>query len=137
MRKVAQFEKEKLALRFWGYLKQQEIDSSLEEDESLGTWTIWVADEDKIDFAIEKHKQFSINPDDPAFLSSIPKAQETVTDKPSPQKSRFQEFNLRERWKSTRYGLTDWSTTTTMSSSNSGSGCAVLLRRNMLAGLGS
>ena len=104
MRRVAQFEKEKLALRFWGYLKQQEIDSSLEEDESLGTWTIWVADEDKIDFAIEKHKQFSINPDDPTFLSSIPKAQETVTDKPSPQKSRFQEFNLRERWKSTRYG---------------------------------
>ena len=35
MRRVAQFEKEKLALRFWGYLKQQEIDSSLEEDESL------------------------------------------------------------------------------------------------------
>ena len=104
MRRVAQFEKEKLALRFWGYLKQQEIDSSLEEDESLGTWTIWVADEDKIDFAIERHKQFSINPDDPAFLSSIPKAQEPVKDKPSPQKSRFQEFNLRERWKSTRYG---------------------------------
>ena len=70
MRRVGQFEKEKHALRFWGYLKQQEVDSSLEEDESNGTWTIWVADEDKIDFAIEKQKQFSENPEDPIFLSS-------------------------------------------------------------------
>ena len=41
MRRVGQFEKKKYALRFWGYLKQQKIDSSLEEDESNGTWTIW------------------------------------------------------------------------------------------------
>ena len=49
MRQVGQFKQEKLALRFWEYLKHQEIDSSLEEDDTLGTWTIWVADEDKID----------------------------------------------------------------------------------------
>ena len=72
MRRVGQFEKEKYALRFWGYLKQQKIDSSLEEDESNGTWTIWVADEDKIDFAIEKQKQFSENPEDQSFLPQKP-----------------------------------------------------------------
>ncbi len=70
MRRVGQFEKEKHALRFWSYLKQQDVDSSLEHDESDGTWTIWVADEDKIDFSIEKQKQFSDNPEDPIFLSS-------------------------------------------------------------------
>ena len=58
MRRVGQFEKEKHALRFWSYLKQQDVDSSLEHDESDGTWIIWVADEDKIDFSIEKQKQF-------------------------------------------------------------------------------
>ena len=73
MRQVGQFKQEKLALRFWEYLKHQEIDSSLEEDDTLGTWTIWVADEDKIELAIQKEKQFSENPDDPTFLSSGPK----------------------------------------------------------------
>lgn len=104
MRRVGQFDKEKLALRFWGYLKQQEIDSSLEEDETGGTWTIWVADEDKIDFAIEKQKQFSSNPDAPIFLSSSSPPNAPKSGKTSLKKSRFQEFNLRERWKDTRYG---------------------------------
>ena len=105
MRRVGQFEKEKHALRFWGYLKQQEIDSSLEEDESNGTWTIWVADEDKIDFAIEKQKQFSDNPEDPIFLSSTTPTSNTVREKKTnTQKSRFKEFNLRDRWKNNRHG---------------------------------
>ena len=35
MRQVGDFDQEKLALRFWGYLKKQEIDSSLEEFKSV------------------------------------------------------------------------------------------------------
>ena len=105
MRQVGQFEKEKLALRFWGYLKQQEIDSSLEEDETNGTWTIWVADEDKIDFAIEKQRQFSENPENPVFLTSTTPNDSSLTEKePNSPKSRFKEFNLRNRWKNTRHG---------------------------------
>ena len=102
MRQVGQFKQEKLALRFWEYLKHQEIDSSLEEDDSLGTWTIWVADEDKIDLAIQKEKQFSENPDDPIFLSTgSPKSIPKVS---SLNKTRFKELNLRDRWKKTRHG---------------------------------
>ena len=105
MRRVGQFEKEKHALRFWSYLKQQDVDSSLEHDESDGTWTIWVADEDKIDFSIEKQKQFSDNPEDPIFLSSTTPRISEVTEKESNvSKSRFKEFKLRDRWKNTRHG---------------------------------
>ena len=81
MRQVGQYKQEKLALRFWEYLKHQEIDSSLEEDDTLGTWTIWVADEDKIELAIQKEKQFSENPDDPIFLSYGPKKTISKTSK--------------------------------------------------------
>ena len=102
MRKVGQFEQEKLALRFWEYLKNHEVDSSLEEDDSLSIWTIWVADEDKIDFATEKQIQFAENPDDPIFLSSSPG--QTTPKNPSPKKSRFKEINFRDRWKTTRHG---------------------------------
>ena len=102
MRKVGQFEQEKLALRFWEYLKNHEVDSSLEEDDSLSIWTIWVADEDKIDFATEKQIQFAENPDDPIFLSSSPG--QTTPKNPIPKKSRFKEINFRDRWKTTRHG---------------------------------
>lgn len=102
MRQVGQFKQEKLALRFWEYLKHQKIDSSLEEDDSLGTWTIWVADEDKIDIAIQKEKQFSENPDDPIFLSSGPP--KSIPKVPNLNKTRFKELNLRDRWKQTRHG---------------------------------
>ena len=94
MRRVGQFEKEKHALRFWSYLKQQEVDSSLEHDESDDNWTIWVADEDKIDFSIEKQKQFSDNPEDPIFLSSTTPTSEVTEKNQTPTKSRFKEFNL-------------------------------------------
>ena len=83
MRQVGQFKQEKLALRFWEYLKHQEIDSSLEEDDTLGTWTIWVADEDKIELAIQKEKQFSENPDDPTFFEFWPQKNNLESFKPS------------------------------------------------------
>jgi GlpG protein len=102
MRQVGQFKQEKLALRFWEYLKHQEIDSSLEEDDSLGTWNVWVADEDKIDLAIQKEKQFSENPDDPVFLSSGPP--KSIPKVSNLNKTRFKELNLRDRWKKTCHG---------------------------------
>ena len=102
MRKVGQFEQEKLALRFWEYLKNHEIDSSLEEDDGLNAWTVWVADEDKIDFAIEKRSQFSKNPEDPIFLSSSPT--QSTQQNPISKKSRFKELNFRDRWKTMRHG---------------------------------
>ena len=51
MRKIGEFDEQKGALRFWNYLKAQGIDSSLEEDDGETSWTIWVADEDRIERA--------------------------------------------------------------------------------------
>ena len=51
MRKIGEFDQEKLALRFWGYLKQHSIDASLEEEEAK-CWSVWVGDEDTIEFAV-------------------------------------------------------------------------------------
>ncbi|OUU23623.1 MAG: hypothetical protein CBC04_09720 [Verrucomicrobia bacterium TMED44] len=102
MRQVGDFDQEKLALRFWGYLKQQEIDSSLEEDETTGHWSIWVAEEDKIVDALLKFKQFSDNPDDPVFLSSDSPPKPSTQPKDPKKSARFKEFNLRDRWKKTR-----------------------------------
>ena len=70
MRKICEFEEEKKALRFWNYLKENKIDSSLEnEDES---WILWVEEEESVDFASSAFEEFHLDPDDPKFLSSTP-----------------------------------------------------------------
>jgi GlpG protein len=99
MRQVGQFDQEKLALRFWGYLQQQEIDSSLEEDETSGEWTIWVDDEEKIVDALLKFKQFTENPEDSIFLNIDSVNKPPSSAKKETKSNRFKEFKLSDRWK--------------------------------------
>lgn len=104
MRQVGHFDQEKLALRFWGYLQQQKIDSSLEEDETSGEWTIWVDDEEKIVDALLKFKQFTENPEDKIFLSTDSVNKLSGVPKKETKSSRFKEFKLSDRWKKNHNG---------------------------------
>ena len=70
MREIGEFDQEKLALRFWNYLNQEGIESSLEEGDQNNQWSIWVIDEDKLQVALDALKEFSENPDDPKYLVS-------------------------------------------------------------------
>ena len=103
MRQVGQFDQEKLALKFWSYLKHLEIDASLEEGEESGTWTIWVVDEDKLNVAIEEFEQFSNNPEDAKYLTTNPSnpAKEKMMQK---SYNRYKTINLRDKWSSSRSG---------------------------------
>ena len=69
MRCVADFDTENHALKFWGFLKQKGIDSSLEKGdaESKGSCQIWVLDEDQLSLAFSYLNEFKSNPDDPKF----------------------------------------------------------------------
>ena len=62
MREIGEFDQEKLALRFWNYLNQEGIESSLEEGDQNNQWSIWVIDEDKLQVALDALKEFSENP---------------------------------------------------------------------------
>lgn len=106
MRKICEFEEEQKALRFWNYLKENKIDSSLEEDEN--SWILWVAEEENITFASSAFEEFCLNPDDPKFLSSTPdrKPNDSEEDEePGFQKSRYKEHRIRERWMSQNASL--------------------------------
>ena len=70
MREIGEFDQEKLALRFWNYLNQEGIESSLEEDDENNQWSVWVIDEDKLQVALNALKEFSENPDDTKYLVS-------------------------------------------------------------------
>ena len=99
MRAIGEFDQEKLALRFWNYLNQLGIESSLEEGDENNHWSIWVVDEDKLQVALDALKEFSENPDDSKYLvtnnSENLKAKK-VTKKPQ---SRFKEYKLGEKWR--------------------------------------
>ena len=99
MRSIAIFKEEKLALRFWNYLQGEGVESSLEENGS-DAWAIWVIDEEKIPSAIQSLEKFKETPEDPKFNSTI-----KTESKPSQKsfinpefKSRFKNYNLREKW---------------------------------------
>ena len=70
MRKIGTLEVEKHALRFWSYLKDKEISSSLEEEDNDSGWSIWISDEDKLDHAKSDFNEFILNPEDAKFSSS-------------------------------------------------------------------
>ena len=99
MRSIAIFKEEKLALRFWNYLQGEGVESSLEENGS-DAWAIWVIDEEKIPSAIQSLEKFKETPDDPKFNSTV-KAESKPSQKNfiNPEfKSRFKNYNLREKW---------------------------------------
>ena len=100
MRCVADFDTENHALKFWGFLKQKVIDSSLEkgDSESNGSCQIWVLDEDQLSLAFSYLNEFKSNPDDPKF-STAPKKDKI--EEALPKKRGFKEFNLREKWQKT------------------------------------
>ena len=105
MRRIGEFDQEKSALKFWSFLKGQGIDSTLEKDDDDHKWSIWVAEEDKIERSIEELRAFLADPEAKKFISI---ASSTVTKKtgteneqkhPNKRKSQgFKEYNLRERW---------------------------------------
>jgi len=100
MRSIATFKEEKIALRFWNFLQSEDIESSLEEDESNKEWLIWVLEEEKISQAIVSYEEFKLTPNDSKFNSS--KKNESELEKSywsnSYKKSRFKNYNLRESW---------------------------------------
>jgi len=99
MRRIATFEEEKIALRFWNYLQSEGVKSTLEE-EGPKDWTIWVIDEEKIPSATQSLEKFNLNPDDPVF-STTNKAssnRKNDNDNNKNKKSRFKNHNLKEKW---------------------------------------
>ncbi len=106
MRKICEFEKEKPALRFWNYLKENKIDSSLEKDEE--SWILWVEEEESVLFASSAFEEFVLNPDDPKFLSSTPDRRPDDSEEieePLFQKSRYKEHRMRYHWVGRNAGL--------------------------------
>ena len=102
MRKVGEFQEEKKALRFWNYLKERGMDSSLEKEDGE-LWLIWVDDEEKVEQAATAYGEFAENPDDPKFLSSKPlkkpeREEEERVDS-APKARGFEERRLREQWR--------------------------------------
>ena len=104
MRQVGQFDHEKLALKFWSYLKRLEIDASLEEGDESKTWTIWVVDEDKLDVAFEEFDKFSSNPEDAKYLAPNPLNPAKEKDDAKKAPDRYKTINLRDKWSSSRSG---------------------------------
>lgn len=100
MRRVAEFDNEKSALKFWDFLKEKGIDSSLEKNESDKhiRCEIWVLEEDQLSQAFSYLNEFKTNPNDPKFSPS-PSRTNLVED--SSNKRRFKEFNLRKKWQKT------------------------------------
>jgi GlpG protein len=99
MRRIGIFEIQKDALRFWNYLKEKGVDSSLEE-ESKSEWSIWVAEEDQVQSAQNDLKTFRENPLDQTFDVANPRPVPSFDDpveKP-PKRSGFKQFDLRRQW---------------------------------------
>ena len=100
MRRIGLFELEKEALRFWNYLKEKGVDSSLEE-ESKKEWSIWVAEEDQVDPAQTDLEIFRTNPMNPQFDVTNPRPipkESDRTEKPS-KPTGFKQFNLSKKWR--------------------------------------
>ena len=97
MRLVGDFKTEKLALRFWTYLKKKGVESSLEQIDSGGVkeWEIWVADEDQLSFSLSLLNEFNTNPE--AGKYDISKKDEMLP-KTSPRRG-FKQFNLGKKWR--------------------------------------
>jgi GlpG protein len=99
MRRIGIFEIQKDALRFWNYLKEKGVDSSLEE-ESKSEWSIWVAEEDQVQSAQNDLKTFRENPLDQTFDVANPRPVPSFDDpveKP-PKRSGFKQLDLRRQW---------------------------------------
>ncbi len=101
MRSIATFREEKTALRFWNFLQAEDIESSLEEDDSNHEWLIWVLDEEKIPQAIKSYEEFKVAPDDLKFnsIQKIEPKSKDINKANVNQISRFRNYNLRENWK--------------------------------------
>ena len=97
MRRVAEFDTEKNALKFWNFLKEKGIDSSLEKNSSDSNISceIWVFEEEQVSLAFSFLNEFKRNPNDPRFSSSLPKFN---LSEDSEKTRRFKEFNLRKKW---------------------------------------
>ncbi len=102
MRRIVEFGTENHALRFWSFLKQEGIESSLEkvDGDKKGHCEIWVADEDQVGLALTCLNEFNSNPDDPKY-SSVPRKEIKEASGTQSSKRRFREFNLRDKWQST------------------------------------
>ena len=81
MRRIAEFGIESHALKFWGFLKQQGIDSSLEttEGDQSGNYEIWVTEEDQVDLALKYLNEFTSDPEDSKYSSVPPKEKHPQT----------------------------------------------------------
>jgi len=99
MRKIGDFKTEKYALRFWSFLKQNKIESALEEvsSEEIKSWEIWVTEEDQINTASAFLEEFNSMPDDEKFASS-PSHSKDREEAPQNSHGRFKQFNLSKRW---------------------------------------
>lgn len=73
MRSIGDIKDKDLARRFSDFLLVQGLENEVEE-ESDGTWTIWVMDEDRLDEAHELLEKFQANPDEKQFIEKARQA---------------------------------------------------------------
>ena len=101
MRKIGTLPVEKDALRFWSYLQEQEILSSLEEEDEDTGWSIWIADEDKLESAKKKFNDFLADSENEKFNSASPlKKSDLKKDQHEGPKSKgYKEHNLGKQWR--------------------------------------
>ena len=96
MRKIGELKNEKDALNLWSYLKTENIETTLEEEDK--SWSIWVSEEDKVKVAQKELSEFVANPENKKYISvnkSVDLQSQVEENRTSTNKnSRFKEHNL-------------------------------------------
>ena len=107
MRKIGILTVEKDALRFWSYLQEQEILSSLEEEDEDSGWSIWIADEDKLESAKKKFNDFLADSENEKFNSTSPLKKSDLKKDQSggPKTKGYKEHNLGKQWRKAENSL--------------------------------
>ena len=107
MRKIGTLTVEKDALRFWSYLQEQEILSSLEEEDEDSGWSIWIADEDKLESAKKKFNDFLADSENEKFNSTSPLKKSDLKKDQSggPKTKGYKEHNLGKQWRKAENSL--------------------------------
>ncbi len=93
MRSIGEIKDKDLARRFGDFLLVQGLENEVEE-ESDGSWTVWVMDEDRLDEANEWLEKFNANPDEAEFVEKARKA-EQVRQKKEQELRAFQKRQMK------------------------------------------
>lgn len=97
MRQVGQLTSEKDARRFVAWLTTQQIEASVEQDNT--GWNIWVRDEDNLASARTAITEFSGNPSDPRYSNAEKKAESLRREQEAKrEQARRNQVQMRDKW---------------------------------------